>query len=90
LIQFQNSPVQGVSIANQSHRKARTKSSAPKIASAAMAHTAQPGAVRSRHDMRVLIIFLRAAQRFQKITPDRSKIVIEHEDHVKYWTRILA
>jgi Protein of unknown function (DUF3606) len=22
-----------------------------------------------------------------KITPDRSKIVIEHEDHVKYWTR---
>jgi predicted RNA-binding protein YlqC (UPF0109 family) len=21
------------------------------------------------------------------ITPDRSKIVIEHEDHVKYWTR---
>jgi hypothetical protein len=22
-----------------------------------------------------------------KITPDRSKIVIEREDHVKYWTR---
>ena len=22
-----------------------------------------------------------------KITPDRSKIVLEHEDHVKYWTR---
>ena len=22
-----------------------------------------------------------------KITPDRSKIIIEHEDHVKYWTR---
>jgi hypothetical protein len=21
------------------------------------------------------------------ITPDRSKIIIEHEDHVKYWTR---
>ncbi|MGB3746527.1 MAG: DUF3606 domain-containing protein [Xanthobacteraceae bacterium] len=21
------------------------------------------------------------------ITPDRSKIVIEHRDHVKYWTR---
>jgi Protein of unknown function (DUF3606) len=22
-----------------------------------------------------------------KITPDRSKIVLDHEDHVKYWTR---
>ena len=22
-----------------------------------------------------------------KITPDRSKILIEREDHVKYWTR---
>jgi hypothetical protein len=22
-----------------------------------------------------------------KITPDRSKIVFEHEKHVKYWTR---
>jgi Protein of unknown function (DUF3606) len=22
-----------------------------------------------------------------KISPDRSKIVIEREDHVKYWTR---
>jgi Protein of unknown function (DUF3606) len=22
-----------------------------------------------------------------KISPDRSKIVIEHEDHVKYWMR---
>jgi hypothetical protein len=22
-----------------------------------------------------------------KITPDRSKIAIEREDHVKYWTR---
>jgi hypothetical protein len=22
-----------------------------------------------------------------KITPDRSKIVLKHEDHVKYWTR---
>ena len=22
-----------------------------------------------------------------KITPDRSKIVLEHENHVKYWTR---
>jgi hypothetical protein len=22
-----------------------------------------------------------------KITPDRSKIVLEHEGHVKYWTR---
>jgi hypothetical protein len=22
-----------------------------------------------------------------KITPGRSKIVLEHEDHVKYWTR---
>jgi hypothetical protein len=22
-----------------------------------------------------------------KITPDRSKIVIEHQDQVKYWTR---
>ena len=21
------------------------------------------------------------------ITPDRSKIVLEHRDHVKYWTR---
>lgn len=21
------------------------------------------------------------------LTPDRSKIIIEHEDHVKYWTR---
>jgi hypothetical protein len=21
------------------------------------------------------------------ITPDRSKIIIEHDDHVKYWTR---
>ena len=21
------------------------------------------------------------------VTPDRSKIVLEHEDHVKYWTR---
>jgi hypothetical protein len=21
------------------------------------------------------------------VTPDRSKIIIEHEDHVKYWTR---
>jgi hypothetical protein len=21
------------------------------------------------------------------ITPDRSKIAIEHQDHVKYWTR---
>jgi hypothetical protein len=20
-------------------------------------------------------------------TPDRSKIIIEHEDHIKYWTR---
>jgi Protein of unknown function (DUF3606) len=22
-----------------------------------------------------------------KITPDRSKIIIEQDDHVKYWTR---
>jgi hypothetical protein len=22
-----------------------------------------------------------------KTTPDRSKIIIEHEDHIKYWTR---
>jgi hypothetical protein len=22
-----------------------------------------------------------------KITPDRSKIVLKHEDHVKYWTQ---
>jgi Protein of unknown function (DUF3606) len=21
------------------------------------------------------------------LTPDRSKIIIEHKDHVKYWTR---
>jgi hypothetical protein len=21
------------------------------------------------------------------VTPDRSKIIIAHEDHVKYWTR---
>lgn len=21
------------------------------------------------------------------LTPDRSKIIIEHDDHVKYWTR---
>jgi hypothetical protein len=21
------------------------------------------------------------------VAPDRSKIVIEHEDHIKYWTR---
>jgi Protein of unknown function (DUF3606) len=21
------------------------------------------------------------------ITPDRSKIIIEHDDHIKYWTR---
>jgi hypothetical protein len=21
------------------------------------------------------------------VTPDRSKIIIEHENHVKYWTR---
>ena len=21
------------------------------------------------------------------VTPDRSKIIIEHDDHVKYWTR---
>ena len=25
-----------------------------------------------------------------KISPDRSKIVIEREDHVKYWTRHLG
>jgi hypothetical protein len=25
-----------------------------------------------------------------KITPDRSKIVLEHEDHIKYWTRHLG
>ena len=27
------------------------------------------------------------AKMISKITPDRSKIVIEREDHVKYWTR---
>ena len=21
------------------------------------------------------------------VSPDRSKIIIEHEDHIKYWTR---
>jgi hypothetical protein len=26
-------------------------------------------------------------KKISKITPDRSKIVIEREDHVKYWTR---
>ncbi|MFZ2077060.1 MAG: DUF3606 domain-containing protein [Xanthobacteraceae bacterium] len=24
------------------------------------------------------------------VTPDRSKIIIEHKDHVKYWTRHLG
>ena len=24
------------------------------------------------------------------ITPNRSKILIEHEDHIKYWTRHLG
>ena len=28
-----------------------------------------------------------AKKMISKTTPDRSKIIIEHEDHIKYWTR---
>jgi hypothetical protein len=28
-----------------------------------------------------------AKKMISKTSPDRSKIIIEHEDHIKYWTR---
>jgi hypothetical protein len=28
-----------------------------------------------------------AKKMISKTTPDRSKIIIKHEDHIKYWTR---
>jgi hypothetical protein len=44
-------------------------------------------AERNRRDLVSFLNSQACKKMISKITPDRSKILIEREDHVKYWTR---